>query len=70
MTSPEFSRKFSELVQDALKTSVPVPQIIHDLTMAKIELGHMYCVAIQQQRMHALAKQMSDESPKIIPNSN
>lgn len=71
MTAPEFSKQFSALMQKALESRVPVPQIIHDLTMAKTELGFMYCAAMQHQRANEMAQQMAKDAPKIIsPNSN
>jgi len=70
MTAPEFSQKFQALIEEGLSQRVPVVQILHNLMMAQLELGYMHCAAMQQMRMHAMAEQMANESPKIIKPNN
>jgi hypothetical protein len=71
MNATSFSRDFQSLIQTALKSGTPIHQIVMSLEMAKIELGHMHCLAIQQAQMQNLASQMASDTPRIIPpNTN
>lgn len=70
MTTPEFSKQFQDLIERAVESGIPIHQIIMTVEMAKIELGFMHCVAVHQQRSHAMAKQMANDTPKIIQPNN
>ena len=67
MNATSFSKDFQSLIQSALKGGAPIHQIVMSLEMAKIELGHMHCLAIQQAQMQNLASQMASDTPRIIP---
>lgn len=70
MTAPEFTTEFQSLMHSAMSARIPVGHIILTLEMAKLELAHMHCMAIQQQQAHAMAQKMANETPNIINPGN
>ena len=71
MTTQNFSEEFHALIQKSLQANVPVPFMVMQFEMCKLEIGNMHLMAIRNQQAMEMAKQMSKDAPKIIsPNSN
>lgn len=69
-----FSADFHALVQKGLQSNVPVPFMVMQFEMCKLEIWNMHLMAVRNQEAMAMAQHMAEQADKekskiITPNN-